>query len=136
VKSHIPAEAQVDPVLRQNHERAADDATYFTGVAKFEQGGEQELRVAADKFQQYLKSRPTGVWANSSRYLLALIQAQVGQPAAAAEPLGQVSELHPQHLGYAYLIRQWREAAGETGAGRTDAGKPDADKAKPATAET
>ena len=90
---------------------AAEDALFWTGVCKFDQGTKNDRRIATDKLQQYLKVYDkVGRWQDASHILLAHLAAESGNPAAAIAELDKVSPEHPQSPGLGYLKRVWSQA--------------------------
>lgn len=110
----VPRAAFENPQNRLMMDPADEDAVFFTGVCKLEQGTPGDLRVAADKFRHYLKHYENGVWTSASRYLLALTLADQGKPAEAVELLKAIPADHPQKVGIHYLIRKWDNAAAKS----------------------
>ncbi|HVW02622.1 MAG TPA: tetratricopeptide repeat protein [Planctomycetaceae bacterium] len=112
-----PVEGQsrpkIDPRVVHMHEKAEDDARFWIGVCKFEQGGSNGVRVAADKCRQYLEEHPQGDWRVSVRYLLANCLADQHEFAKAAEQLGEIPAENPQRFGYHWLAKSWKQAAGD-----------------------
>lgn len=94
------------PRERSMHTRAIDDAFFWTGLCKFEQGN---FKVAADTLQNYRKRAESGNWGRESRYLLALSRAASGDRSSAIEVLSAVEPDDPEYAGYQLLIRQWQK---------------------------
>jgi len=110
----------IDPRIVHMHEQANDDARFWIGLCKFEQGGSGGVRVAADKCRQYLEGYPEGSWRVSARYVLARCLAEQREYAQAAEQLAGIPEDNPQRFGFHWLIRNWQQA-GATAAGAASA---------------
>jgi hypothetical protein len=91
--------------LRSLHTGAIDDACFWTGVCKFEQG---EYRAAADNLALYRKRADHEKWERESRYLLALSLAANGDRPAAVRELEHVGPDDPEYLGCRFLIGRWR----------------------------
>lgn len=99
-------DGQAPPRERSMHARAIDDAFFWTGLCKFEQGN---FKVAADTLQNYRKRAESGNWGRESRYLLALSRAASGDRSSAIEVLSAVEPDDPEYAGYQLLIRQWQK---------------------------
>jgi hypothetical protein len=108
----------IDPRFLHMHEQADDDARFWIGVCKYEQGGPGGVRVAADKCRQYLEDYPEGGWRVSARYLLAQCLANQREFSQAAEQLAGMPEDNPQRFGFHWLVRNWQQ----TGATATGEG--------------
>jgi len=99
--------ANPSPADRIMHARAKDDAVYWTGLCKFEQG---EYKESAALFQRYLKQTESANWLRESRYLLALSLAAAGDYAGAIAQLEPVPPDDLEYAGNRLLIRQWQAA--------------------------
>jgi len=93
--------------IQSMHSRAIDDASYWTGLCKFEQG---EFKAAVDRLAGYRKRKDPEKWDRESRYLLALSLAATGDHAAAVRELQEVEPDDLEYFGYRFLIRQWQAA--------------------------
>lgn len=92
---------------------ASEDALFWMAVCKFDQGSTADLKVAIDKFVQYLQVyQKSGRWLDQAHALLAMALAQTGDTANAIAEIKKISSDHPQHAGYQFLLRSW-EKAGE-----------------------
>ena len=87
--------------IRSLHTGAIDDASFWTGVCKFEQG---EYRAAVDNLARYRKRADHEKWDRESRYLLALSLAANGDRPAAVRELEHVGPDDPEYLGCRFLI--------------------------------
>lgn len=76
--------------MRQSHLRVMNDATYWTAVCKLEQRTPESIRIAQDKFNQYVREYSEGNWASSSHYQLALLFAREGKIPEAVEHLKKI----------------------------------------------
>jgi hypothetical protein len=93
--------------IQSMHTQAIDDASYWAGLCKFEQG---EFRAAIDNLNKYRKRPDPEKWDRESRYILALSLAASGNREAAIRELEGVEPDDPEYFGYRCLIGQWREA--------------------------
>ncbi|MSR56282.1 MAG: hypothetical protein EXS05_01235 [Planctomycetaceae bacterium] len=99
------------PGISVPHQRAIDDAIFWTALCKFEQG---EYRVAVDNLQRYRKQQnrdQEASWNRQCRYLLALSHAARKNYPEAIDELSAVEVDDPEFAGYQSLIRSWRAAA-------------------------
>lgn len=116
--THVRVELKVRPDVKEITERlvyaylmAAEDALYWTGVCKLDEGDQVDRRIATDKLQQYLQVYPKGRWVDASHILLAQMLADAGNPVKAVAELEKVSPDHPQAQGLAILKHRWSQAA-------------------------
>jgi hypothetical protein len=93
--------------IESMHSRAIDDASYWTGLCKFEQG---EYKPAIDRLVGYRKRKDPEKWDRESRYLLALSLAATGDHAAAIRELQSVEPDDLEYFGCRFLIRRWQAA--------------------------
>jgi hypothetical protein len=89
------------------HNRAWEDATYWTALCQYEQG---ELKAAINMLTYYRKKPDFKNWHRETRYLMAVCQAADGNYPAAIAELEQVEPEDLETTGYQVLIRQWQAA--------------------------
>ena len=106
-----PSIQEINDRLKYAYLMAAEDALYWTGVCKLDQGGKVDRRIATDKLQQYLKVYSKGRWVDACHILMAQMAADAGNPAQAAVELEKVSADHAQAQGLVFLKKRWTEAA-------------------------
>jgi tetratricopeptide (TPR) repeat protein len=115
IQSYTDVRLKCMEVLRANppaaerimHSRAKDDALYWTGLCKFEQG---EFKEAVVLFQRYLKQPEAANWLRESRLLLAASLAKSGDYRAAIAQLEEVPADDLEVFGNCLRIRQWQAA--------------------------
>lgn len=107
--------------MRAQHAQAIDDAKFWTGLCKFEQG---DYRVAFDSLARYRRQQEDGSWTRQARYLLALCHAEQKDFAQAIAELSKVPADDPEYPGHQWLIRQWKAAAERKAEGKPDAPAP------------
>ncbi|MCA9094610.1 MAG: hypothetical protein KDA68_14080 [Planctomycetaceae bacterium] len=103
--------------IRNSHEQVMSDGAYWIGICKLETTAPDSLRIALDKFNQYVREYPEGMWASSAWYQLAVHAAQQGESSKALEDLAKIPETDPMMPMARWFIRELGgtpgEAAGE-----------------------
>jgi len=92
--------------IRNSHERVMSDGTYWIGLCKLETKATDALRIAQDKFNQYVREYPEGMWASSAWYQLAVHAAQQGESSKAIEDLSKISETDPMMPMARWFIKE------------------------------
>jgi len=101
----LGAKLRLPLAIQVINQRGADNANYWMGVCQLEQA---RYRVAAETFTKYLKANPEGAWVSAAQYHLALCLAARQDYTAAIAALEEIPADHPEHAGYALLIRKWQ----------------------------
>lgn len=101
-----------DPAWNPLYQRAAEDAFYWTCVAKYELG---EYESAAETLADYLKRYTRGGrWVGPALQLLAACQRELGQLPQAIQSLKSATSDEAYRTSSALLARRWSEAASST----------------------
>lgn len=96
----------VPPEIIRTHAEAAENASFWIGLCKFEQG---KVEKAAEHFFGCFERYLEGPWAEPCRTLRASSRAANGDYGIAIELLEEGSPDDPQRDGHDLLVRRWKK---------------------------
>lgn len=99
-----PTNPQVFQAWMALYQLAASDASYWSALCKVELN---DRAAAANALQDYLKRFSQSDWASSARYVLALVQADLGRLPEARAAISNMSPDDPHRPGLDILMKRW-----------------------------
>lgn len=109
VKTPFPDQMkQYEPQFKQMHAMAADDVSYWIGLAQIALG---EDKAAEDSLRSYMSQYRSGRWLMQNLSTFANTLARQGKYFGAISFLEKAPDIDPQKPSYGYLIQRWKRLA-------------------------